>query len=270
MAIVEVLPNKVGNINDVELAIRGYNIYTNDNPKRGCIIYVKDSNISTSNSLGSCEFDESVWCNIMLERGDKLCVGCVYRSPNSTNINNIALNKLIEQANRQHPYHILILVDFNYENIDWETLVTVPGATQETAQFVETVNFENLYQHVKQYTRSRSDQNPSILDLILTNETNMVDSLRSLNPLGKSDHTVLLFDYVCYGVNSHNLEKYNYFSGNYDMIRKELSNTWSLLPGTNESVNEVWARLENKLIGLIEKYIPKAMIRKGNHQSPLG
>ena len=72
-----------------------------------------------------------------------------------------------------------------------------------------------------------------------------------------------LFDYVCYGANSHNLKKYNYFRGNYDMIRKELSNTQSLLPGTNESVNEVWARLENKLIGLIEKYIPKAMIRKG-------
>ena len=68
MAIVEVLPkNKVGNINDVELAIRGYNIYTNDNPKRGCIIYVKDSVISTSNSFGSCEFDESVWCNILLK-----------------------------------------------------------------------------------------------------------------------------------------------------------------------------------------------------------
>ena len=51
-----------------------------------------------------------------------------------------------------------------------------------------------LFQHVKVPTRFREGQQPSCLDLIFTNEENMVD-LDSLNidsPLGKSDHALFV------------------------------------------------------------------------------
>ena len=35
--------------------------------------------------------------------------------------------------------------------------------------------------------------------LPITNESNMIDNLAILNPMGKSDHGSLLFDYNCYG-----------------------------------------------------------------------
>ena len=35
--------------------------------------------------------------------------------------------------------------------------------------------------------------------LLITNESNMTDNLAILNPMGKSDHGGLIFDYNCYG-----------------------------------------------------------------------
>jgi hypothetical protein len=56
-----------------------------------------------------------------------------------------------------------------------------------------------LFQHVSSPTRFREGQTPSCLDLVFTNEENMVDtdSLIIDSPLGKSDHAVIHFDYLC-------------------------------------------------------------------------
>ena len=49
-------------------------------------------------------------------------------------------------------------------------------------------------------TRLRQGQNPSLLDLIFTNEENMVNNLNIFNPIGRSDHCVLTFNLVSYGL----------------------------------------------------------------------
>ena len=53
--------------------------------------------------------------------------------------------------------------------------------------FLEMVEDHNWFQHVENSTRFRGAQN-SCLDLILTNEENMVNNVQDLPPLGKSDH----------------------------------------------------------------------------------
>jgi hypothetical protein len=77
-----------------------------------------------------------------------------------------------------------------------------------------------LFQHVKVPTRFREGQQPSCLDLIFTNEENMVD-LDSLNidsPLGKSEHAVIRFNYMCYLNNNDNMrEMFQYFRGDYEV-----------------------------------------------------
>ena len=52
---------------------------------------------------------------------------------------------------------------------------------------------------MKLETRFREGQKSSLLDLIITNEPHMIEDLEILNPLGKSDHGVLSFTYLCYG-----------------------------------------------------------------------
>jgi hypothetical protein len=50
-------------------------------------------------------------------------------------------------------------------------------------------------QHVKQATRYRGDNQPSLLDLILTNEEEMIDHVVHNAPLGNSDHEILEFNF---------------------------------------------------------------------------
>ena len=63
--------------------------------------------------------------------------------------------------------------------------------------FIEALRDSYLYQYITQPTKIRQGQEPSILDLIVTNEEGMVEGMKYLNPLGKSDHIILCFDFRC-------------------------------------------------------------------------
>ena len=64
--------------------------------------------------------------------------------------------------------------------------------------FLESIKDTYLIQHVKENTRYRSGIQPSLLDLILTNEEDMVSDLEYLPGLGKCDHVSLTFTYNCF------------------------------------------------------------------------
>ena len=53
---------------------------------RGIIIYVRKTLYASPSQLVP-DFSESVWCEIPLEKKDRLLLGCTYRSPNSTEDN---------------------------------------------------------------------------------------------------------------------------------------------------------------------------------------
>ena len=63
----------------------------------------------------------------------------------------------------------LIMGDFNYNDINWNTFSWVRSNSQE---FVETMNDLLLMQHVNKATRGQN-----ILDLIFSSEPDMVDDL---------------------------------------------------------------------------------------------
>ena len=62
-------------------------------------------------------------------------------------------------------------------------------------------------------TRHRQGHESSLLDLILSNEENMVENMNKLPPLGKSDHVVICFKYVCYSVERKPKARAQYFGG---------------------------------------------------------
>jgi hypothetical protein len=82
-----------------------------------------------------------------------------------------------------------------------------------------------IFQHVSSPTCFREGQTPSCLDLVFTNEENMVDtdSLIIDSPLGKSDHAVIHFDYLCScNTSIDDTEKFQFFKGKYNLM-SELS-----------------------------------------------
>ena len=66
-----------------------------------------------------------------------------------------------------------------------------------------------------------------MLDLILTNEEEMIDNLHVKDPLGRSDHCVMEFQFKCY-FELYNIseERWNYFKGNYKQMKKKLDLDW--------------------------------------------
>ena len=63
-------------------------------------------------------------------------------------------------------------------------------------KFLEAIRDNFLFQHVKQATRMRDNQQESTLELILTNKENMIDRIKYLPPLGKRDHVIIQFSLI--------------------------------------------------------------------------
>ena len=66
------------------------------------------------------------------------------------------------------------------------------------SQFLECVRDTYFFQHVTKPTRYQEGNESSVLDIIFTNEEDMVTDIEFLSGLGKSDHLVLDFSLLCY------------------------------------------------------------------------
>ena len=97
--------------------------------------------------------------------------------------------------------------------------------TSEEFLFVKTLCDAYLFQHVLKPTRIRMSQEPSILDLIITNEEEMIEDMEYLSPLGKSDHIILMFNFRTYYYHEY-IEKtvFPYEKGNYKEVQNYLLN----------------------------------------------
>jgi hypothetical protein len=51
-------------------------------------------------------------------------------------------------------------------------------------------------QYIKQPTRYRNENTPSLLDLVFTNEKGMIETIDHCSPPGNSDHEILEFKFV--------------------------------------------------------------------------
>ena len=84
---------------------------------RGVALYVKEELESVKLELQNK--GASVWCEVPLLNYDRLIVGVVYRSPNSSNIENDQILKLIHSIVDRKTSHAVIFGDFNYPEIIW-------------------------------------------------------------------------------------------------------------------------------------------------------
>ena len=157
--------------------------------------------------------------------------------------NNDKLNSLIRNFNSWGYSHVLILGDFNYPDIKWTNGGgTVRSLTSEAGKFVEAPMDAFLYQHVEFNTRYQINQQANILDLVFTNEENMINNIEVKTPIGKSDHIVVTFEYNCYSESSNDKEIYLY---NVQMT-KDLQIDWeSLLK--DKDVEECWNIFSTKI-----------------------
>ena len=104
-----------------------------------------------------------------------LLLECIYKSPSSSPENLDELNKLLTTVSKEKKFsHIMVIGDFNFPKIDWKNWLTKGDKNSEN--FVESIRDSYMFQHVMENTRMRENCEPSTLDLILTNDENMIES----------------------------------------------------------------------------------------------
>ena len=163
-------------MNEVVFALIGYLCFSaNLNKGRGVLLYVKNS-IPAVDVQQNQNFEESTSCKINLSGDDNMIIGCVYRSQNSTRENSLYLFDKLRDISGGNQTHLLILGFFNIKRINWNNINSTGNETHTSALFLECLTDSFLYQHFKEPTRYRSQNVPSILDLILTSEESMVSN----------------------------------------------------------------------------------------------
>lgn len=169
------------------------------------------------------------------------------------------------------PSHLLMLGDFNYPSIHWKGGETgIDNPNNITNMFIESVRDCYLYQHVEKPTRSRGKDNPTLLDLVFTNEEGMVNNLEYLSLLGKSDHCIIKFHFECYiMLKESNVTKYLYNKGNYEAMKTDLDRDWDEILPHGMGVNEKWSRLRNIIFDSIGKNITKQQFNNTNTRRKL-
>jgi len=269
----EILPKRrryKKKLSDRDFKIDGYDfIIKSTSEGRGVIIYFKTYlQVQSVDILTNHVFNESIWLKIKLKGSDSLLVGNIYRSPSSSYENNNNLNFLLQETIDMNTSHVLIVGDFNYGSIDWELYQSTEALEHCPTLFTENVKDLFLYQHVGENTRHRVGQSSSRLDLIFSNEANMVNDLEYMPPLGASDHACLLFKFTCYTDCKQSDEpRPNFFKGNYPAMKSNLEQVvWDDI--CNQDLNTYWDNFHYTISALVSDHVPLVKPSKRAKKQP--
>jgi Endonuclease-reverse transcriptase len=164
------------------------------------------------------------------------------------------LSKAVEYTGQSK---LLLMGDFNYPDIDNENYSVNAGEDSAPFRFFTMTQDLFLLQHETENTRMRLRNSPSLIDLIFTNEDNLIKKMNYEAPVGKCNHVSLTFtSMTCIAQDKTDSSKLNYWKGNYGEIKNELSKTvWSSLLQEND-IEGGWSEVKNLLLHLSTKYIP--------------
>ena len=233
-----------------EYQLDGYNIehknIIGESSGRGLIVYTREM-LTCNIHEPSTSFEENLFISVKLNNDESLMLGLLYRSPTSSEANNNKLNKLIDEICENNPSRTLLIGDFNFPRIEWTSLTTSATGEGKEFHFIEKIRDKFLTQHVTEPTRCRGSDNPSTLDLVLTNDENLVAAIEVEAPLGKSDHAVIkiqVLDTLEQQIGK--LEYYNYDKGDYTKIRTQMERNWTVDMAPYTRVQDKWDLFLNK------------------------
>ena len=244
--------------------IEGFTSYmkNRENGKKGggCALYIRNNLKSYAcKELENMPGDDIIWCWVKPTDDTKVLVGCTYRSPSSNEVNNQNVMAQIRRACDiiGRGGRILMMGDFNLKEIHWTEDYAEGDTNSLPYRFYECIKDCFLYQHVTAPTRFRGEQNASTLDLIFTKEEDDVKNIEVFAPLGKSDHGIITFDFICkWKSNKIFIPRRLYFKGNYDEMNKLIGEVnWDAL-FEGKSLQEKWKIFKRKINEIADICIP--------------
>ena len=196
---------------DAEISIPGFKIFRQDrnftinsevennsvSSGGGCIIYIKDNLNPTiiewfkaPDSI-AVEFDSNI---------GRVNIACIYRSVSLSKNQNYEMMKMVKKLT-EHNGETIIVGDFNLPNVSWLSgTVNAPMNTSNRGliiekQFVDCIQDNGLVWFIiDEVTRRRvvnGKLQESTLDQVLSTNEAIVNEVKIVAPLGKSDHVGL-------------------------------------------------------------------------------
>ncbi len=178
--------------------IAGYAIYSKERPDPegdksltghgGVAIYVRnDLNSFEVSSITTEAHIEACWCEVRTSK-EKILIGCLYRPPDKSREESLALNNLIDKACKAFDSKkytgILLAGDFNHPSLKWDSegAINPTNHFRKANDFTYTINSNYLSQHVLDPTFGAN-----ILDLILTKEPSRISAINVGPPINASN-----------------------------------------------------------------------------------
>ena len=248
---------------DSEITIAGYDLFRKDRILRGgggVLLFIKTRYGAILNKrMEDYNIEDTLFCDITLGKKDKLLIGIIYRSPNLHDDLNAAIFNQIQKMEDTDSSHILLFGDFNFPEINWRNETVSVGRHHPANIFLNIIQEQVLHQKVQFATRHRDNQLSSLLDLVFSNEDNMIDYIEHTAPLGKSDHDCLVWTYLCYSEKNYSDEGtgtvLNYKKANLKKLRQAFSAyDWSLL--NSLPCIEAWHVFKSVYYDNVKKYVP--------------
>lgn len=184
---------------DAEIQISNYNVFRIDRKDRshgGVIVYTKDSlciKEIAKNSNSYCEF-------IILEFPDiNLVLTVIYRPPNCPeqafrdSLESIK-NYLCNYENKgEKPWDLLLMGDFNFPFIeDWNSdgpFINTEASEKKQAVYTKQLSGDLFMEQLVQFPTRKSN----ILDLIFSNNVDLITNIETIVNSGISDHNTIEF-----------------------------------------------------------------------------
>ena len=206
----------------VELKLKGYQQpLCHIREHGGVMIYIKEGiSHKQVNTRTAC--NDAVWVEIMNNTLPTI-IGCIYRSPSSSSDNNLNMIKMFQEIYDSHnSKNIVITGDLNLPHIDWPAGT---GSSPTERAFIDVWEDMHLDQMVTKHTRYRQNQEPSLLDIILTSFPESISTPKHMPALGNSDHECIHFEVELAKRSTSEPPKLDYYRVNDDNFRFYLETT---------------------------------------------
>ena len=236
-----------------ELIEREDRIDTDKGRGGGILVFVRRE-ISAWREVVNGNFCQCV-CVKLKDKRREMAIYVVYRSPNSSTVNDDLLYELIRNIRGR----FVMVGDFNFPGIRWGT----GGSDKKSRAFYDVILEKCLTQHVETPTHISGN----VLDLVISSEDDLVQSVSMEGRLGKSDHEMIAVKIGLETVITQKSEyTRNYRKANYTEMRERTRQIdWMRLFGESD-VEGCWMLLKEFFNNMEDEFVP--LKRKRNSRAP--
>ena len=205
-------------------------------------------------------------------KSSKCFISCFYRSPSKTveEFNNFisAFEQIGSSIALEHPLSNFILGDFNAKCTNWW-----PYGTSNHCR-LEMYNSSTLLgytQVINEPTNFQPNGSPSCIDLIFTNQPNLILECGIHPTLSNTCHHQIVYAKISlkvYYPPSYNREIWHYKDAQVDLIQRSIANFDWRSALRNLSINEQVDVFNTTLFNILRNFIPRETIKCNSKYPP--